>query len=567
MPPATLPIVLLLLPSVMPARANPDCRQALTSQVPWELERETLSSKAAAAMKPVYGELTRVFPTSPKGLQLLYYISGAGVRPAGHDPIWSYTSTVGVFDLICSETSGGATEIRAEHETSAWLYFMVNSFPIRGLASFTTEMKFGRWELPLHLVGDLRVIESPTGLTSIYAFNAKGEQTFAGWYFSAIKTPPFRKLSWSELADVYRTYWSTKIDRSIKDLEESRAASQRAIQRVNADGSMSPKEREEFLRISETADAKTRSVIDTLRGYRGDMLRTTDAMKRRPDASSPAYVGFINDLLYDPKSLSAAPGTGYHVFVENREIFDRTVPTWKPQTVLVRLRRSNASAAKTAFFDRFEKEFDFNVLRQLSGLPAVAARATIAEIGSTPQGRASAGNPSGTLPAGSGADAAGAGFTEDFSGSVAGQAPSGWTVDSPQALVREFGGTKRLVLKGSRLAFPKQVNDFEMRRVALTLDPYWNDFGQWTLQVFDSRGGFLSSKSDKTPIFYRDRNSVGVRIVRDGALMTVYFNGTKVIEQSVLGEGIRWNFIGFGLSGSASAEAADEISIGNIRLK
>jgi hypothetical protein len=83
------------------------------------------------------------------------------------------------------------------------------------------------------------------------------------------------------------------------------------------------------------------------------------------------------------------------------------------------------------------------------------------------------------------------GVTEDFSGSVAGHAPSGGTVGTPRALVREVGGT-------------------------LSLHPYRNDVGQCTLQVFDSRGGFLSSKSNRTPIFCRNRNSVSVRIVRDG---------------------------------------------------
>lgn len=54
------------------------------------------------------------------------------------------------------------------------------------------------------------------------------------------------------------------------------------------------------------------------------------------------------------------------------------------------------------------------------------------------------------------------------------------------------------------------------RSGTLSLHPYRNDVGQCTLQVFDSRGGFLSSKSNRTPIVSRNRNSVSVRIVRDG---------------------------------------------------
>lgn len=592
-----------------------NCEEAAATQLPWRQRPETLSGNPATAMKPVFGEISRVFGPPPKGLELTYGIAGLTYVPAAdQDPIRIYESFVMIKDIVCERMGDGTRAIRPEGATGAWIYFRVNDFggPLGNFTS-ATAMKLGPWELPLHMAGDLRLVEDPTGMNAIYAFNERNEQTLVGWYFSAIKSPPFRKVSWAELADVYRAYWNAKFDATIKRFEDSLASSQRSLQRVNADKSVSPKDREEFVRSLEAGDAKTRIAIANARSSREDMLRRTDAMKRRPDASSPAYVRNLNDLVYEPESLSAAPGSGRYVFVENRDIFDRSLPAWKPQTILVQFRRTDVSPAKTGFNERFEKEFDFNVVRRLLGMPAMPAPPTIAGIGSTPGGYTS-----GKLPATSKPEASG--FSEDFSRSNVGQAPAGWTVSSPKAVVREFNGEKRLALKEPGLYFPdyavlalpkeftlefdvswskdisyyspnftvhlgaarydnalkrydrEQVNpnsytSAPMERVAISIDPYWNDYGRWTLQVFDARGGFLANKSDKTPLFFRDRNTVSVRIVRNGASMTVYFNDKQVIQESVLGENIRWNFIGFGLSNAPNAEPGDEFSIGNIRLK
>ena len=86
------------------------------------------------------------------------------------------------------------------------------------------------------------------------------------------------------------------------------------------------------------------------------------------------------------------------------------------------------------------------------------------------------------------------------------------------------------------------------------------------MQVFDNRGGYKLDKADKTQIYYKNKNLVKVKLVRQGSLLTVYFNGTKMTEDAVMSENTRWNFFGFGLSNAPNAEQGDEFYVRNIRL-
>lgn len=106
-----------------------------------------------------------------------------------------------------------------------------------------------------------------------------------------------------------------------------------------------------------------------------------------------------------------------------------------------------------------------------------------------------------------------------------------------------------------------------MERVALWIDPHWNnEYGRYGLQVFDARGGYKLDKADKTQIYYKDKNLVKVKLVRSGPRLAVYFNGTKMTEDAVLGESTLWNFFGFGLSSAPNADPSDEFYVSNIRL-
>ena len=105
-----------------------------------------------------------------------------------------------------------------------------------------------------------------------------------------------------------------------------------------------------------------------------------------------------------------------------------------------------------------------------------------------------------------------------------------------------------------------------MERVALWIHPHWNnEFGRYGLQVFDARGGYKLDKTDKTKIYYKDKNSVKVKLVRQGSQLAIYFNGTKMTEDAVLSENTRWNFLGSANS-APNAEPGDEFYVSNIRL-
>ncbi|NJM52488.1 MAG: hypothetical protein HC846_03280 [Blastocatellia bacterium] len=66
-----------------------------------------------------------------------------------------------------------------------------------------------------------------------------------------------------------------------------------------------------------------------------------------------------------------------------------------------------------------------------------------------------------------------------------------------------------------------------MERVAIWIYPYWNDFGRYGVDVFDNRGGYLTKKADKTSIFFKDKNRVKVKVVRKGAMLTLFLTAQK----------------------------------------
>lgn len=589
------------------------------SSLTWKFRPETKSGNWATSMKPVIREMQRLFPQPPKGLEVTYGIFDAmDIRAASRNDIQYYESFFMIKDIVCLKYQG-KNIIEPEGETGNWIYFRANSFNLI-LNNYVskTNLMLSSTDLTLYAANDIRIEENKNGMKSIYIFNENNEQTFAGWYFSDKKTLPYRRISKFEFAQSYREYWFKKTAGEIKRLESVLATSQKTFNRVSAEkGTMTEAEKQKFFQSLREGDQKTQQYIDGYKSQRDDAIRFTDKILKAPDAQSEAHVINFNEILNQPKEIRFGSEKGRYIYVENREIFDNKLPKWQPQFVTAQLRRQDTSRAKTAFTKKFEDEFDFNVIRKMLGMKPLPKSPTISSMGDTPVRNGD--NPTVTNQPN---EASGETFFENFADANIGQAPTKWTVSNNTAIVKDKIGQAGNWLAMSKeglffpdyavLALPKdftlefdvswtksisyyspsfyfhigaaqydntlkrydrsQVNQnsytsAKMERVALWIDPHWNnENGRYGLQVFDARGGYKLDKADKTQIFYKNKNLVKVKLVRQGSLLTVYFNGSKMMEDAVLSENTRWNFFGFGLSNAPNAEQGDEFYVSNIRL-
>jgi hypothetical protein len=609
----------------MPVRAQTYCdetgnEQARNVMLPWRLRPETQTSARATYMQPIIQEMQRLYPKPPKGLELTYGIfNAAGNNSHFAAGIDYYHSFFMIKDIRC-EKINGKYRLQPEGETGCWIYFKANHFKsvLDNYAS-STKLYLPGTRLPVYVAGDIRIEENENSLKGIYVFNSNDEQQFAGWYFSSQKKMPFRRLSKYELAQVYRYYWTNKYDADIKRLEDVLQSSQKTIASVSAEkGTMTEQEKQDFFKSIRESDQRTKEYIEEYKRNREDCLRKTEAMMKAPDAQQDAFIKNLNDMIYEPAGLEARGGKGSYVYIEDEKFFTPQVPKSKPQYIIGFIRRQDDTEAKTLFIKKVEEVFDWNVVRKIVGMPQLQQPVTIAGAGNTPGGYTS-----GAIASNKADEAGGVLFAEDFSDNTTGQAPKKWTVSNNTAVIKNDIGAAGnwLAMKKEGLFFPDyatlllptsftlefdlrwnenisyynpsfmfhigaavydktlkrydraQVNvnaytSARMERICLWIDPHWNNNdSQYGLQVFDKQGGYLMKKSDKTPLFFKYKNSVHVRLVREGASLSVYFNNTKVLQEaSVMSENIRWNFFGCGLNDAPNADDGDEFYISNIRL-
>ena len=590
------------------------------TSLPWRARPETKSGNWANAMKPVIAEMQRVFPQPPKGLELTFGIHDAmGIQTSPPNALQYYEGFFMIKDIVCYKDQG-KNVIGPEGETGNWIYFRVNDFKEFAVNGNSGDLVLSGTELRLNLSGDIRIEENKNGMKNIYFFNENNEQQFSGWYFSERKALPYRRVSRFEFAQSYREYWLKKIDEEIKRLEGVLATSQKTFNRVSAEkGVMTEAEKQKFFQSLREGDQKTQRAIDENKARRSDAVKFTDTVLKAPDSRSEAFISNSNEIFNQPSEIRFGTGTGKGKFayVANQDFYDPRLPKWQPQVVVVQHRQEGDSPAKVAFAKKFEDEFDFNVIRKMVGMKPLPKSPTISAMGDTPI--RNTGKP--TPETASNGDSGGSYF-EDFANATVGQAPGKWTVSNITGLVKNKTGQpgKWLAMSKEGLFFPDYAvlalpNSFtiefevtwtknisyyspsfyfhlgaapydntlkrydralvnlnaytssRMERVALWIDPHWNnEHGRYGLQVFDARGGYKLDKADKTKIYFKDTNLVKVKLVRQGSQLAIYFNGTKMTEDAVLSENIRWNFFGFGVDNAPNADPSDEFYVSNIRL-
>jgi hypothetical protein len=612
-------ILFLLALCCQSLAAQYHCAEAAAKTIPWQMRPETKTGEWAKYLKPMFAEMQRLFPQPPPGLQVTYGIYDAKGRNYERFSTSTdfYEGFLMIKDIVC-ENHNGEHKVLPEGETGCWFYTRPNDF--RNLmTNFLngTVMYLPGTEFPL-FSGDIRLVENDKGMMSVYVFNKDGEQQFAAWFFSARKALPIRKVSKKELAQAYRNSKLKELEERNKSLQKTLTASKEGYKRVQANSNYpTPGEKEKVLQSFIDGDKKIVDIIEQNRAEMDKCRQQTDAMMRAANADAPAYESEMNDLMFGPEKKTDKNSQSRFVYVEDENYFNKTLPKAQPQFIVAYLRRQDITPAKTAFIKKIEDVFDWNVLRKIVGAPALPQPLTISEMGDSPGGYTS-----GTLPAANATTVStDKNYREDFSASVTGKPPAKWTVSNSSAIVKEVDGKKCLAIKNTGLFFPdyavlqlpqnfilsfdlswnpgisyyspdfmfhigaavydnslkrydrQQVNvnsytSARMERICLWMDPHWNSNGRSGMQVFDSRGGFLFDKSNKATQFFKDKNQVNVKMVRQDARLTVYFNGDQVWDlPDAMQANIRWNFFGCGLGNAPNADPADEFYITNLQLK
>ncbi len=584
--------------------------QALNTQANWILDYDEAKNKNwVTTFKPILTEMQRVFPQPPKGLYMRNsYSSFIDFDRASPNDVHRYQGRFVINTLVCRRM-GGMNKFIPFEDPESFVYFNINA-----MDSFLMD------DFENLRTGDLRIAENPNGIKSLYNFNENGQQEFIGWYFSENKGLPFRRLSKAELAQKFREYWLNKFDGQIKELEKVSTNIDKEIAETNANPYLTEINKQKIIEglrqadaARKKADVENKKRIETLKAQREDCLRRTEAMSKAPDAKSDARVTLLNPNIYEPEGLESPAGKGKYVYVDNQDFYDKKLPKWQPQFILVMQKRRDNTAVQTAFNNKFEDEFDFNAVRKVVGMQPTAKVATIVGMGGTVGSSPDKTNENVTNSVN------GVLFSENFANAAIEQKPPNWTVSNENAKVKnidDYEG-KWLAMKDSGLFYPnfsllvlptkftlefdvswnkkisyyspnfvfhigearydntlkrhdkEQVNpSMPMNRIEVWIDPHWNSTGRYGITRYDNRGGFLKDISDKTSAFYKDNNRVHVKIVREGARMKVYLNDKQTLEDPkiTLDEHIRWNFFGFGLSGGGNAERLDEFYLSNIRL-
>ncbi len=596
------------------------CDEAAVKKIPWQIRPETKTGERAQYLKPMFAEMQRLFPQPPQGLQVTYGIydaKGSNYQrfSTGTD---FYEGFLMIKDIVCERQSNDQRIIVPEGETGCWFYVRPNDFRNLMTNFFGgTVMYLNNTELPLY-TGDIRLVENEKGMMSVYVFNQDEEQTFAGWFFSARKALPIRKISKKELALAFRNSKLKELEGKNQSLQVTLTASKEGYKRVQANNSYKTSgEKEKVLQSFIDGDKKIVDLMEQNRIAMDNCRKRTDAMMRAADADEPAAESNIHELMYGPERPAAGGGKGRFVYAEDETYFNKNLPKAQPQFIVASLRRQDITPAKTAFIKKIENEFDWNVVRKMVGAVPTPQPLTISEMGDSPGGYTS-----GALPDAGAAPAAAKGiqYSENFSGNTVGQAPAKWTVSNGSAMVKEMNGSKCLAFKNPGLFFPdyavlqlpqnftlsfnlswnpgisyyspeflfhigaavydntlkrydrQQVNansytSAHMERICLWIDPHWNSSGKSGIQVFDERGGFLLNKSNKATQFFKNKNQVAVKMIRQGARLTVYFNEEQVWDlPDAMQPNIRWNFFGCGLDKAPNANPDDEFYLTNLQL-
>ncbi len=578
-------LLYFLLPFSLTAQGQVECSTTDLNKIPgkWTWKKQGTAAQWQY-MEPIRKEISRIMPKPVDGLV------GAGSM-AFWDMNAFYTnpsprSYEFYFILKKYECLKGYNKLQPEGETGCWIYFLGNDiegvkFPLENAGIMYSE------ELGSDLLAmNMEFRQDAAGNQLLYTSNKPGIFIPHCYYFSARKGLPRRKITNRELFSSYKTLHEKKVMENIQRFEKMIVADEKTYNAL----SPSEKAAQPYWLVN---GKKNKEILAGFRTDREKILNWYAGMLQRKDLDSLAYVKKINESLFEPESLNAPHGFGFHVWAENPAFFDPAKSKDEPQCLSLYIRRQDMQKPKKEFMDLFFNQFNLDVLAKLTGEPAKkpGSANTLTASAHDMKNTTSSAQQSLTKP------------VIRFDNSAPGDFPAGWEGDN-NISVKQVDGKNQLALDKKGYWYPRQYNQEIKDQFSLSFDlswdkamPYYNglftvSFGQvlydnpsehyrtdlnpssyWSLYDsyagnfnrvvcwFDAtgnNGGSLqvasyqqneaqvANKKIPLPGFTPENNKHAVRLERTGNNLLVFINEKKEAEvENAFISGVRYNLYTF----------------------
>jgi hypothetical protein len=520
---------------------------------------------------PLRNELQRIMPQPPTGLYATFSIAYGKTGPYFYEngPRY-YEGYLMLKKYECIMHPGPV--VQPEGETGCWVYFVVNSIN-ESINALPGAIDGGLYfhEYPSRLyVNNLTVEKDANGNRVLYSNYRPDETKRMGIYFSAKDRLPMRRLTRKELFTTYKLYHEKRLAAEIARFEKLVRDDERTYASLSADEKRQQSYWPDIIRTNKASLQKYTTEKAGIPGW-------YNAALQQSNINDLAEVETITAYAFLPEKLSVTPGTGYQVWIDDRDFYDKTTPKDQPQFIFFYDRRQDENLPKLQFMDKLYNEFNMDVLCRMAGeaikkpnaINTKAASLGVAKTATSTQQHLD--EP----------------VAISFDNTADGQFPTGWN-GTRNSMVQTHDNGKWLAIRKDGYWYPQQYNkaignnfslSFDLawnpdigyngglftvtlsemsydntaeryrlddnqemylslydgyvgsfNRVILWFDPYWNDGGTLQVNVYDKRESLLFNKRIVLPDFYKDKNQHQLGISRKEQSLIVTDNGKTIAD-------------------------------------
>ncbi len=558
--------------------------------------------------EPIRKELQRVFPGALDGLHATNSIA------FGNQKAFWYTNSPAAYEnylmLRKYECLKGKNILQPEGETGCWVYFSVNQidgmkFP---LPEAGTEMVYHAYESKIR-VTNIEVKKDANGNKILYC-SYRPEETLKHCYFFSMKNDlPWRKLSNKELYTTYKLYHEKRLTAEITRTEKT----VRDYEMVYNALSDAEKQKGDY-RSQQYLNGVT--YLNKIKKEKESIQAWYNKALLAANANNAAYVKKLDSYNFKPEELEAPAGSGYNVWVDNLEFFDKTKPKDAVQCIAMYIRRQDGDQPKKNFMDQFFSKFNLDVLAKMTGEPAKRPDGinTITASETTAKNETKA-NQSST-----------AANQYDLGTAAAGQFPSGWN-GMKNITVQSYQNSNWLAMTKDGYWYPQQYNkeikdnfslSFDLswnkdiaynsglftlcfaeipyenasesykmdnnqrqywslydsyagnfNRVMIWFDPNWNGGGTMEVYSYDRNESVVTRKRIVLPGFFQEKNSHQLKILRQGDALVFTLDDKKEAEiANVFLSNAKYNLYTFSrYKGNNSDNKSDVFYLKNVKTQ
>lgn len=556
---------------------------------------------------PISKEFQRIMPQAPDGIIAYSLLNEGGPGTFYNMPKGPryYDNTFMIKDYECIMYPNA--KVQPEGETGCWIYFDVNNHKEYGVKLPGGSDVMYDEHRRLYLT-DAWIETDANGNYLLYIRNTPDAVLKLGYFFSAKKQLPYRKISRKELYNCYKLFHEKRVNKEIARFEEIVVKND---QQYNSLTAAQKKEQNYWPDIIK----RDKGVLQGYKNEKENIERWYAGIMQQPGINDTAYAQQIASWAFEPKKLNAAPGEGFSVWTDDINYYDKSKLPTQPQYIFLHYRRQDENLPKKNFMDKFCNEFNLDVLNKMIGLAPRkpgginTINSSIIEAKTVTKTQQESGGP----------------VTISFDNTTDGKFPSGW-LGMKNISVQSHNGAKWLAMKQDGYWYPRQYNkeikdgfklNFDLtwnpdidyysglftvtlsemaydnagerykiddnqqmywsfynsyagnfNRVILWFDPYWNDGGTLTVYSYDRGENLKFSKRIVLPDFYKEKNKHNIGINRNGDNLLVTDNGEIIADLTgVFQPKVKYNLYTFSrYKGNTSDNKDDVFYVKDIKI-